>query len=71
MTTHSPRPPAPAGARTITVGVVNHNTRDQLQACLSSLAAARADRVIVVDNASSDSSVAMVREEFAWVELDC
>jgi GT2 family glycosyltransferase len=50
---------------TVDVIVVNHQTRDLLRACLCSLRhAGRRLRVIVVDNASSDGSAEMVREEF-------
>jgi len=43
----------------VTVVIVNHNTKDDLLACLESLAAAAADlrlQVLVVDNHSSDGS---------------
>ncbi len=53
--------------------VVNWNTRDHLQACLESLAAHGAacatSEVIVVDNASTDDSVALVREHWPEVRL--
>ena len=51
--------------------IVNWNTRDLLRACLNSLAAGDASvtrRVIVVDNASNDGSLAMVQAEFPQVE---
>ncbi|WP_370325694.1 glycosyltransferase family 2 protein [Euzebya sp.] len=41
--------------------VVNHNTREDLLACLDSAADAGADRVVVVDSGSSDGSLAAVR----------
>ncbi len=47
--------------------VLNWNTRDLLRDCLRSVFASRglgAYRVVVVDNASSDGSAAMAREEF-------
>lgn len=56
----------------VTVAVVSYNTRELLAACLESL---RADHdsglaeVVVVDNASSDGSPAMVAERFPWVSL--
>ncbi len=53
--------------------IVNWNTRDHLQGCLESLATHGASRatteVIVVDNASSDGSVALVRENWPNVRL--
>jgi GT2 family glycosyltransferase len=51
----------------ISVVVLNWNGREYLRACLESLARQRnADfEVIVVDNASNDGSVEMVRSEFA------
>ncbi len=52
--------------------IVNWNTRDLLRECLKSLAASDPSvrqRVIVVDNASSDGSADMVRAEFPAVEV--
>jgi hypothetical protein len=52
--------------------IVNWNTRDLLRACLRSLRETCADvphEVIIVDNASSDGSAAMVAEEFPDVRL--
>ncbi|MDX2149923.1 MAG: glycosyltransferase family 2 protein [Bryobacteraceae bacterium] len=50
----------------VTVIVVNWNRRDLLRQCLLSLTAQRgiAFEVILVDNASSDGSVQMARDEF-------
>jgi GT2 family glycosyltransferase len=53
----------------IAVVVVNHNTRDHLQACLASVRAERPAEIVVVDNASCDGSVAMVAAEFPEVTL--
>lgn len=55
----------------ISVLVVNHDGRDHLRRCLDSLAGElREDHeVIVVDNASRDDSVTMVRREFPWATL--
>lgn len=49
---------------------MNWNTCKELRLCLTSLAKTDAisKEVIVVDNASSDDSVAMVRSEFPWVK---
>jgi Predicted glycosyltransferases len=58
--------------------IVNWNTRDDLRACLRALAenpftrggaAAAAQEVVVVDNASTDGSAQMVAEEFPEVRL--
>src|SRR5689334_19955558 len=56
----------------IGIVIVNWNTRDLLRDCLKSLAAGDPSvqrRVIVVDNASTDNSAAMVRAEFPDVEV--
>ena len=56
----------------VTVAIVSWNTRDLLRRCLESFASeassGRCD-VWVVDNASSDGSADMVREDFPWVQL--
>lgn len=55
--------------------IVNYNTKSLLRDCLQSVAkAARFAKnlvieTIVVDNASRDSSSAMVKKEFPWVKL--
>ncbi len=52
--------------------IVNWNTRDLLRECLQSLQASDPSvirQVVVVDNASSDDSVAMVRAEFPLVGI--
>lgn len=60
--------PAPA----VTVAVVSWNTRDLLRRCLESFAP-EVDRGLVdlwvVDNASTDGSAELVRQEFPWVRL--
>lgn len=57
----------------LSIVIVNWNTRDLLAACLHSLAARDGmpdgTEVIVVDNASSDDSVAYVRACAPWVRL--
>lgn len=55
----------------ISIVVVNWNTRDELRACLKSVAAESAvsSEIILVDNASSDGSVEMVRAGFPQVKL--
>jgi len=51
----------------LSVIVVSYNTRDFLRRCLASLG--QEHEIIVVDNASVDGSLEMVREEFPWVVL--
>jgi N-acetylglucosaminyl-diphospho-decaprenol L-rhamnosyltransferase len=53
----------------VAVAVVSWNTRDLLRECLRSLVDEPLAEVWVVDNASSDGSVEMVRTEFPSVEL--
>lgn len=47
---------------TVAVVIVNHNTRDDLLACLDSLTGAGADQVVVADSGSSDGSLAAVAD---------
>ena len=60
---------------TISILIVNWNTRELLADCLESVAAssiqqtAASVETFVVDNASSDGSGAMVRQRFPWVRL--
>jgi hypothetical protein len=56
----------------LSIVIVNYNTRDLLRDCLNSIYVGLADlaaTVIVVDNASTDGSAAMVAAEFPQVEL--
>ncbi len=55
---------------TVGVVIVSYNTRDLLRRCLATLPACSLPlRVVVVDNASQDASVAMVQAEFPGVQL--
>src|SRR5690606_11192519 len=59
-------------APTLSVVIVSYNVRDELAACLRSLdghADAPPLEVIVVDNASSDGSVDMVKNQFPAVRV--
>ncbi len=52
--------------------ILNWNTRDLLKRCLETVYASAGDfssQVVVVDNASSDDSAAMVREHFPQAQL--
>jgi GT2 family glycosyltransferase len=54
----------------LSVIIVNYNTRELLRQCLASLRRhAGAAQVIVVDNASRDGSVEMMRADFPHVEV--
>lgn len=56
----------------VSIIIVNWNTRDILRDCLASVYEQTSGivfEVIVVDNASSDGSTAMVKAEFPWVIL--
>jgi N-acetylglucosaminyl-diphospho-decaprenol L-rhamnosyltransferase len=61
-----------ARAIDVSVCIVSWNIKDLLRDCLNSLKVNAGDvtyETIVVDNASSDGSAEMVREEFSWVRL--
>ena len=53
----------------IAVGIINFNTRELLEACLASVQQEAPSKIVVVDNASSDSSVDLVKVEFPGVVL--
>jgi GT2 family glycosyltransferase/glycosyltransferase involved in cell wall biosynthesis len=56
----------------LSIIIVNYNTRDLLRSCLASIGKSTGDlsmEVIVIDNQSSDNSVAMLRNEFAHVVI--
>ncbi len=58
----------------LSIIIVNYNTCDLLRACLRSVYASQVSyryEVIVVDNHSSDDSVAMVGQEFPQARLIC
>jgi len=60
------------GMLDLAIIIVNFNTRDYLRNCLTSIYNSRGDftfDICVVDNASSDGSVDMVRTEFSQVRL--
>jgi GT2 family glycosyltransferase len=49
--------------------IVSFNTRGLLDACLESVAAAHPTETVVVDNASTDGSIELVRERYGGVKL--
>ena len=51
--------------------IVSYNRAEELRRCLASLHGQQPAlaRVVVVDNGSTDASLAMLRTEFLWVEL--
>jgi GT2 family glycosyltransferase len=54
----------------LSVVIVNYNTRDDVERCLTALHdCAPLPEIIVVDNASTDGSAAMIRERFPAVHL--
>ena len=56
----------------MSVAIVAHNCREELEACLDRIRGAAPGiplEVFVVDNASSDGSADMVRQRFPWVRL--
>ncbi len=57
---------------TVSICIVNWNTREALRRCLESIARSKCDfelETIVVDNASTDGSAEMVRAQFPWANL--
>ncbi len=53
----------------LSIIILNHNTQELLKQCLDSIPKNKDYQIIVVDNASSDDSVAMVKKNFPTVEL--
>ena len=53
----------------LAVAIISYNTRDFLRACLSSVIREAPREIVVVDNASSDGSAAMVTAEYPQVLL--
>ena len=67
MPAHPAIPPAIPTATCISVIIVSYNVADRLADCLASLP--RDADITVVDNASTDASVDLVRRQFPWVRL--
>ena len=55
--------------KTVAVCIINYNTADLLRECLSSVLVQNADEIVVVDNASTDCSVEMMKAEFPSIAL--
>ena len=57
----------------LSIIILNYNTKDFLEDCLSSIRKAKTDRfrfeIIVVDNASTDGSPQMVKKQFPKIKL--
>lgn len=56
----------------LSIIILNYNTRELLEGCLNSLKKLDSElllEVIVVDNGSSDDSVAVLKDKYRWVEL--
>lgn len=53
----------------LAVAIISFNTIDDLRDCLTSVRAAGATNVVVVDNGSTDGSVDMVRRDFPEVKV--
>jgi N-acetylglucosaminyl-diphospho-decaprenol L-rhamnosyltransferase len=57
----------------LSVITVSYNTRELLRGCLASVVSTLGSRleheVVVVDNASTDGTAAMLRQDFPWVRL--
>ena len=59
-------------AHDVAVVIVTYNSEDEIAACLDAVQSERREvsmEVIVVDNASSDSTVEVIRERYPWVKL--
>ena len=55
--------------KTIAVCIINYNTSDLLRECLHSILVQNVDEIVVVDNASADCSVEMMKAEFPSIPL--
>src|SRR5215211_4832666 len=53
----------------LAVVVVNHNTRELLSQCLSSVLREAPEDLVAIDNASVDGSQELVRQQFPQVKL--
>lgn len=58
-----------SGMSRISVAIVNHNTREHLRGCLATVEAEAPAEIVVVDNASTDGSVELVRSNHSSVVI--
>lgn len=66
------RPISATASNDVAVLIVTYNSADQIEACLSTLIAQRAEvsqEIIVVDNDSKDETVSIIKEKFPEVRL--
>ena len=56
-------------AASISIIIVNYNSREYLYDCLASIESEPWEQVTVVDNLSSDGSVEIVKHDFPWAKL--
>ena len=64
--------PTPLSHPEVSIAIVSYNTRDLLRRCLDTVATSgtvRRFEILVVDNASSDDTPAMLRQEYPGVRL--
>ena len=55
--------------KTIAICIINYNTSDLLRECLHSVLVQDPDEIVLVDNASADCSVEMIKVEFPAIPL--
>jgi GT2 family glycosyltransferase len=66
------RPDLGGGAVDVTAIIVNYNTRDLLRPCIDALRASAAGlrlQIVIIDNASSDGSVQVIKADYADCDL--
>lgn len=68
--TTNPKRQDTQGRHAVSVAIINYNTIAPLRRCLENLyTLGEADEIIVIDNASTDGSAAMVADEFPTVRM--
>lgn len=56
-------------SRKVAIAIINHNTKELTEACLASINAEQVSEIWVIDNASSDGSVASIAQNFPDVKI--